>query len=54
MYPTLSDEEQDYVIDKIFKKYKNMTIIIISHKRNNLRYCDRVYQLKNKSLIKIS
>jgi ATP-binding cassette subfamily C protein len=50
----LDVKTENIVIDKIFKKYKNMTIIIISHKKNNLRYCDRVYQLKNKSLIKIS
>jgi ABC-type bacteriocin/lantibiotic exporter with double-glycine peptidase domain len=49
----LDVKTENIIIDKIFEKYKNMTIIIISHKRNNQRYCDKVYHFKNKSLIKI-
>ena len=44
---------------KINKKGKNnglksnKTIIIISHKPDNLKICDKIYKVENKNLIKI-
>ena len=42
---------------KFFKSIENFkrkkTIIIISHKLNTLKICDKIYKLKNNSLVKL-
>lgn len=48
------DYESEILILKLLRKIKkNMIIIFISHKKSVLRFCDVVYQLKNKKLHKI-
>ena len=40
-------------INKLISKLKkNKTIIIISHNNKNLEFCDNIYELKEKKLIK--
>ena len=54
------DEPTSSLDEKAEKKFNNLisilkktkTIIIISHKRNSLIKCDRVFEFKNKKLIK--
>ena len=36
------------ILDNIYNLKKKLTIIIISHKLNNLRKCDKIYLIKNK------
>jgi ABC-type multidrug transport system fused ATPase/permease subunit len=42
------DEKSVLIIKDYLKSVKDIGIIIISHKRSNLSFCDKVYNLKNK------
>lgn len=48
----LDIETEKNIIDEIFSSAKNKTIIIVSHKYENLRYCKKIYEIKNRTLIK--
>jgi len=48
----LETEKRFFESIEVFKKKK--TIIIISHKLNTLKICDKIYKLKNNSLVKIN
>ena len=43
------DKSSEKVILNILNKL-NKTIIIISHKTENLYFCDKIYQVKNKNI----
>jgi ABC-type multidrug transport system fused ATPase/permease subunit len=48
------DYDSEILILKLLKKIKkNMIIIFVSHKKNVLKFCDAVYQLKNKKVYKL-
>jgi ABC-type branched-subunit amino acid transport system ATPase component len=48
------DYDSEILILKLLKKIKkNMIIIFVSHRRNVLKFCDIVYQLKDKKLYKL-
>jgi ABC-type multidrug transport system fused ATPase/permease subunit len=48
------DYDSEILILKLLRKIKkNMIIIFVSHKKNVLKFCDAVYQLKNKKLYKL-
>ena len=48
------DEENEVSIFENLRKLKsNKTIIIISHKPDNLKICDKIYKVENKNLIKV-
>ena len=48
------DYDSEILILKLLKKIKkNMIIIFVSHRRNVLKFCDVVYQLKNKKVYKL-
>ena len=50
--PTSSlDMETSKKIIDILEKLENKTIILISHQKNNLSICDKVYEMKNGKLI---
>ena len=42
------------IINEIFSVKRNNTIICVSHNRKNLAHCDSVYEIKNKTLLKIN
>jgi ABC-type bacteriocin/lantibiotic exporter with double-glycine peptidase domain len=44
----LDYKNEKIILDNIYNLKKKLTIIIISHKLNNLRKCDRIYLIKNK------
>ena len=48
----LETEKRFFESIEVFKKKK--TIIIISHKLNTLKICDKIYKLRNNSLVKIN
>jgi len=54
--PTSSlDQETELNFIKEIKKFKsNKTIIIISHRKEALDFCDQIYKLKNKKLYKLN
>jgi ABC-type bacteriocin/lantibiotic exporter with double-glycine peptidase domain len=48
------DYDSEILILKLLRKIKkNMIIIFVSHRRNVLKFCDVVYQLKNKKIYKL-
>jgi ABC-type bacteriocin/lantibiotic exporter with double-glycine peptidase domain len=48
------DYDSEILILELLKKIKkNMIIIFVSHKRNVLKFCDVVYELKNKKIYKL-
>jgi ABC-type multidrug transport system fused ATPase/permease subunit len=48
------DYDSEILILKLLRKIKkNMIIISVSHKKNVLKFCDAVYQLKNKKVYKL-
>ena len=51
---SLDVETEKKIIDEIFNKQINKTIIFVSHKKENLKYCDCIYEVKEKKLIKIN
>jgi ABC-type multidrug transport system fused ATPase/permease subunit len=50
---SLDDENEKHIYSTLLKLKKEITIIIVSHKKNIKNICDTVYELKNNSLKKI-
>ena len=46
----LDDTTQEKVMESIKKFLKETTIIQITHRKNNLRFCDKIYILKDANL----
>lgn len=49
----LDENNEKFIIDNIKELKQKKTIIIISHNKENLRNCDKIFELKNKTLQKI-
>ena len=50
----IDEKNEKEILDKIWQNYKDKTIILVSHNKKNLSYCDTIYQFKNSNLIKFS
>ena len=50
---SLDEITENLILDDIFKNQINKTILFISHKENTLKFCDKIYLVKNKKIIKI-
>ena len=51
LLPYIRDNKtEDMVLNSMFKN-KNKTVVMISHKQSSLRFCDKIYELKNGALI---
>ena len=46
------DESTENKIMSDIKKIKNITIILISHKKSSLSFCEKIFKLENKRIIK--
>lgn len=49
----LDDETEKHVLDALFNNYENKTIILSTHRTKPLKYCDIIYEIKDKKLLKI-
>ena len=49
----LDVQTEKKIINEIFSKKRNNTIVFVSHNQNNLTYCDLIYEVKNKKLYQI-
>jgi len=49
----LDPSTEKIVINNIYKRYANKTIILISHKKKNFRHCTSIYQLNKHTLKKL-
>jgi len=50
----LDQNSENEILDTIRILKKENTIIIVSHKDSVLRYCDKIFELKNKQIFKLS
>jgi ABC-type bacteriocin/lantibiotic exporter with double-glycine peptidase domain len=50
----LDQNSENEILDTIRILKKENTIIIVSHKDSALRYCDKIFELKNKQIFKLS
>ncbi len=49
----LDEENEKFIFDNLRKIRLEKTIIIISHKPDNLKICDKIYKIENKNLTKV-
>ncbi len=49
----LDRKTENTLIRSLKNKRKNITIIMISHRKETLKFCDKIYQIKNRRLKKI-
>ena len=49
----LDQENESAFLNSVFNLKSNKTIIIISHKKNILEKCDKIYKIEEKKIIKI-
>lgn len=47
---SLDKKTEDYIAEEINNIKGKVTIIIISHSKNILKYCDKIYEVKNKTI----
>ncbi len=50
---SLDQKTEEQIIKTLIKKKNNLTIIMISHNKNNFKYCDNVYEIKDKKITKL-
>ena len=48
----LDEETEEEVLKNLFELNKQNTIILISHRSNLFKYCDKVFKLKNGTVFK--
>ena len=46
----LDENTENKIFSKLFQDSEDKTIMIISHRNNSFKYCDTIYEIKNKSL----
>tara|TARA_B100001029_G_C14921917_1_gene372473 strand:+ start:1 stop:840 length:840 start_codon:yes stop_codon:yes gene_type:complete len=46
----LDEITEKRIIDDIFKNFKSKTIIFVSHKKENLKYCERILKIENNTI----
>ena len=46
----LDEETEKKILDFLFKHFEEKTLILISHKKNNLSMCNKIFHLKNRKL----
>ena len=51
---TLDEKTQNKIIKEIFTNNRSKTIIFVTHDKDNLVECDKIYKLENKKLILIN
>ena len=49
---SLDKQTENNIIQEIFENNKEKTIIFVSHNLKNLRYCEKVFELKGQNLLK--
>ena len=50
----LDNETEKEIMESFYKLRPNITILMISHRTNTLKYCDIIYQLEEKKLVPIN
>lgn len=48
---SLDKKSEDIIVEQIGKLKGKKTVVIVTHNLNTLKYCDKIYQIKNKNVI---
>tara|TARA_B100000767_G_C19766463_1_gene537773 strand:+ start:1693 stop:3423 length:1731 start_codon:yes stop_codon:yes gene_type:complete len=48
---SLDQETENLVLNTLFDNVKEITILSVSHKRGSLRFCDKIYEVKDKNVM---
>ena len=51
---SLDVENENMIIEKLNELKEKKTLIIISHKRNSLKYCDKIFEVTEKNINKLN
>ena len=46
---SLDKKSEDIIVEQIGKLKGKKTVVIVTHNLNTLKYCDKIYQIKNTS-----
>ena len=46
----LDNETEDKIMETVYKNTKDITLIIISHRKNTIKNCDKVIEIENKNI----
>jgi len=47
----LDDTTEERIMDEIYRITQNKTLIIVAHRLSTIKGCDKVYEIKNNSLV---
>ena len=47
----LDKNTEDKIMEIVYKNTKDITLIIISHRENTIKNCDKVIQIENKNIV---
>ena len=50
---SLDKDVEKKILQNIFDDFKSKTVIFISHKRESLKHCNKVYQIKDKKILTV-
>ena len=51
---SLDLETENNIVEQIGKLKNQKTVVIISHRINTLKYCDKIYEIKNQNILEIN
>ena len=51
---SLDIDNENLILEKLKKLKNDKTLIIVSHKKNSLKYCDHIFEIKEKKAHKIN
>ena len=49
----LDEDTEKSILERIFNKMQSKTILTVSHRKNPLKFCNTIYEIKDQKLIKI-
>jgi len=47
---SLDQETEEKIIDNLFIKNKDKTFLLITHRKSTLKYCEKIYEIKNNKI----
>ena len=47
----LDKNTEDKIMETVYRNSKDITIIIISHRENTIKNCDKIVQIENKNIV---
>lgn len=50
-FSAVDNETERKIVENLFSQFENQTVIVISHKVQNLKFCDRIITLKEGSIV---